>query len=181
MIALTGKGRKDGRSNSDLENVFEVRTKNASVSESLIHLYGARAKSIKKGVPNPNFPRSQPKTFPPENKAWMHLDDMDHKQETLFRKAMDEDDVKFFSDILSVVNGVANIFSGSPCMKRRAMRTAQALQAVYRPLKRLVETRFIGYAEEAVAILLDQYPVIISFLEDYSAELKTHTTWNCKK
>ena len=100
------------------------------------------------------------------NQGLIHLDDRDHRLETLLAKATKEDDAAWMEPYLDDLRQVIGLFLGSPLLRRHVHAAAAQLEEVAKSLQRLIETRFIEYLVTAVKKVLHNRAAMMNVLHD---------------
>lgn len=98
------------------------------------------------------------------NAAHIHLDDRDHRLETLLSKVRGEG--TWLDDYLERLHQVISLFQTSGLLKRQLRRASAQLEEVSVSLQRLVETRFVEYLVLAVSKVLHNRAAMVNVLQD---------------
>ena len=102
------------------------------------------------------------------NPGHVHLDDRDHRLETLLAKVRREG--TWMDGYLERLHQVIGLFQGSGLLKRQIRRAAAQLDEVSLSLQRLVETRFVEYLVVAVTKVLHNRAAMVTVLQDMLAQ-----------
>ena len=99
----------------------------------------------------------------------VHLDDRDHRLETMLNKISKEDEGSWLSDYLDKLKQVIGVFQHSAMLKRQLRKAAEQLEQVAVALQRLIDTQFVEYMVEAVSRVLKNRAAIVNVLHELLA------------
>ena len=100
------------------------------------------------------------------NPSFIHLDDRDHRLETLLDRVRGEDACDWMDRFYDKLTSIISLFTSSPLLKRQLRRTADDLDLISISFQRLIETRFVAYLVEAVERVLANRSVAVTVLRD---------------
>ena len=99
----------------------------------------------------------------------VHLDDRDHRLETMLDKISKEDEGSWLSDYLDKLKQVIGVFQNSAMLKRQLRKAAEQLEQVAVALQRLIETHFVEYMVDAVSRVLQNRAAMVNVLHELLA------------